>query len=84
MPQIRAYGFKLVDSETKSPISEGAVRSDFRGEKWIVTGGTPPHKPSSTGRVFCKPVADADSPEQHSHSYFPGTLGLEWQDANAR
>lgn len=41
----------------------------FRGEDIAITGGRPPHKPGSTGRVFHKNIGG---------EYFPSVVDLEW------
>ena len=42
---------------------------DFRGEVTVLRGGKPPHKPSSTGRVW------TDAGE-----FFPSVFGLAWKE----
>jgi hypothetical protein len=32
--------------------------TDFRGDRWVLDGGRPPHKPGSTGRVYVTAVPD--------------------------
>ena len=43
----------------------------FRGESYVITGGRPPHKPESTGKVWT-----SDNGE-----YYPGVFGLRWVKA---
>jgi len=43
---------KLVNKTTGAEITIGDTVNDFRGDAWIVRGFTPPHKPSSSGRVL--------------------------------
>ncbi len=67
-------GMILVDAKTKQPIEKGAKRKDFRGDELIVVGGTPPHKPGSTGRVS----VDGGQGEEE---YYPGVVDAVWVKA---
>jgi hypothetical protein len=42
---------KLVDKETGEEVKLPYKTVDFRGDPMTVIGFTPPHKPSSTGRI---------------------------------
>lgn len=68
--EIIVKGWRLVYAATGFPVLCGAQVTSFRGEVDTVIGGTPPHKPSSTGRVQ---VNDDFGP-----TYFPGVYGLKW------
>jgi hypothetical protein len=48
---MRVNDWVLVHEETNEEVEAGASVTSFRGEPDVVKGGTPPHKPSSTGRV---------------------------------
>ena len=68
-------GWKLVNANGEAAVIGGEY-ADFRGDKNILCGGEPPHKQSSTGRVYVK--------EQGSVSemgYFPSVIGLRWVEA---
>lgn len=67
---------RLVDKDTGLPIAIGDNVNSFRGEEAIVTGGTPPHKEGSTGRVDVR-WSGLDS----SGSYFPSVFNLEWRES---
>lgn len=47
---------------------EGELVKDFRGDEATLTGGRPPHKPSSTGFVHTAGGAE----------YYPGVFDLQW------
>ena len=49
------------------PVRLMTVHRDFRDRPVVVTGGTPPHKAGSTGRV------STDHGE-----FFPSVIGAEW------
>jgi hypothetical protein len=49
---MRVNDWVLVHEETNEEVEAGASVTSFRGEPDVVKGGTPPHKPSSTGRVW--------------------------------
>ncbi len=43
------------------------------GATVILEGGAPPHKPSSTGRIYVRREGS-----DYSDSYFPSVCDLEW------
>src|SRR5210317_1976862 len=57
--------------EDGKPIKKGQVVKDFRDEPHKVVGFAPPHKPSSSGRVYTKHGDDFE----HEGSFFPGVVG---------
>jgi len=57
-------------------IKKGQVVNDFRDEPHKVVGFAPPHKPSSSGRVYTKHGKDGDE-WKHEGSFFPGVIGAE-------
>jgi hypothetical protein len=54
----------LVHADTGVPVQEGEKIDDFH-----IKGGWPPHKPSSTGKVWI---------EEYSQEYFPNVFKLKW------
>jgi hypothetical protein len=50
---MRVNDWVLVHEETNEEVEAGASVTSFRGEPDVVKGGTPPHKPSSTGFFPC-------------------------------
>ena len=56
----------LVD-EFGEYVDIGELYTNFRGDQSHITGGTPPHKPSSTGRV-----------QAGGCEVFPSVYGLKW------
>lgn len=68
MQHVERNGWILVRSDSKAPVLLGDILTDFRGHTAALTGGRPPHKPSSTGRVYVKPGLE----------FFPSVFGLEW------
>lgn len=65
----------LVDTITGEPVSVGDIVTDFRGDEAVILGGTPPHKPSSTGRVYVRSTEGDWSGE-----YFPSVYNLKWEN----
>lgn len=56
-------------------VYEGDQIVNTAGIDWVVTGGAPPHKPSSTGRVYVSsPVVGSRA----SGSYFPSVFNMKW------
>jgi hypothetical protein len=47
---------------------EGETVRCFRGEDAVLTGGRPPHKPGSTGKVWTEAGGE----------YYPSVFGLRW------
>ena len=66
---------KLVDANGQD-AQYGKQYPDFRGELCILVDARPPHKASSTGRVYVKSAFDATPRE-----YFPGVIGMKWVEA---
>lgn len=64
MKPITSDGWILVRQETGQPVTVGEKIEDF-----TLKGGRPPHKPSSTGRIWV---------EEYSQEYFPTVLKLKW------
>lgn len=60
----------LVHIHNGHTVTEGETVRNFRGEWEQITGGKPPHKAGSTGRVWIKGKAT---------EFFPSVFGLEWR-----
>lgn len=58
--------YVLINEETGNQVLKGDTVKDFRGDSAIVESYTPPHKPSSTGRVIT-----------NEGEYFPSVYGLK-------
>ena len=71
MNAIKKNGWTLVHEHTGKSVAEGDVVLDFRGEVGIITGGRPPHKPSSTGFVWTTDGREC----------YPGVFDLKWVNA---
>lgn len=78
MEHIARDGWALVRSDTKAPVCRGDAVTSSRGESATVSGGAPPHKPASTGRVYVVEGADLANGSHYSREYFPSVFGLEW------
>ena len=77
MSTIESGDWKLVDKKTGAPVRYSEVRPDFRGDRRMVVGGTPPHKPSSTGRIsVVDPLSESEYPD--SQEFFPTVVGCAW------
>ena len=58
-------------------------RDDQQGRHFELQGGRPPHKPSSTGKVFGKWSSIDGNPDVvlgANSEYYPQVFGLAWQD----
>lgn len=69
---ISKNGWTLVHKATQRPVQHSEPCASFRGDISIITGGEPPHKPSSTGRVFIL----------GGNEYYPGVFDLQWVKAS--
>jgi hypothetical protein len=49
-----------------------SAHTTFRGEACKVVGGSPPHKPGSTGRVWLEF-------KRHKQEVFPSVVNLQWE-----
>jgi hypothetical protein len=66
-------GWTLIVANTGEPARIGTQYETGKGETVELMGGRPPHKPSSTGRVFVEAF------DGHSHGYFPSVIGMKWE-----
>ena len=69
---IRKKGFTLV--KNGEPVQVGQVLTCFRGETYVVTGGNPPHKPSSQGKIW---VSNSDC----ARELYPSVFDCKWIEA---
>ena len=69
---IKKDGWTLVHASSGAGVAPGSELPDFRGDLDVIIDGTPPHKPSSTGRVYTKSGAE----------YYPGVFNLKWRPDN--
>jgi hypothetical protein len=76
--QITRSGYVLVDMKTGNPVCVGDEVVDFRGEKWRVQAGAPPHKPASTGRIYV-----SSETYEYTSEFFPSVCDLKWVLASA-
>jgi hypothetical protein len=70
--QITKNGWKLIDEKTGATICKGDVRESFRGEMKTIAGGTPPHRPNSSGRIAIK------TDDIFEAEFFPSVFGAKW------
>ena len=61
-------------------VGQGFVALSHRGERWVITGGTAPHKESSSGKVWARLFPD-NHPDAHDAEFFPGVFDLVWVPA---
>lgn len=68
MNGIKEDGWILIDQATGWPVRVGDRRATSRGHQATVAGGRPPHKPSSTGRIYI----------EWGGEYFPSVFDAAW------
>lgn len=66
---ISKNGYTLM--KNGEAVQVGQVLTCFRGETYTITGGNPPHKPSSQGKVW---VTDGD----WSRELYPSVFECKW------
>jgi hypothetical protein len=64
---------KLVYSVNNQPVQVGDV-VHVRNEPFYVEAMIEPHKPSSTGRVWCRSMDE----RKYFCEWFPNVIGAEW------
>ena len=70
-------GFWVLDHADGPSVKQGDTLVDFRGDIATLLGGTPPHKPSSTGRVYVQ------LPSGSRQEFFPSVFNLKWNRASS-
>jgi len=60
-------------TQTGMIVAENTEHTDSHGEIAVITGGRPPHKPSSSGRVWA-----------NGREFFPSVFNLEWKEVNVK
>lgn len=68
MTAITKNNWTLVNTVNRQPVHVGDVALDFRGERHVINGGTPPHKPSSSGFIHTSNGAE----------FYAGVCSLAW------
>jgi hypothetical protein len=68
MKEAIKHGNWILLHKNGEPVLVGAKVTSFRGSHCTVSGGKPPHKLGSTGRVY---TSDGE--------YFPSVFNLVWQ-----
>ena len=77
---INKQGFTLIYKDGRGSVCAKDIVTSSTGERWVVEGGAPPHKPSSTGRVWVRVWVRLPSPRSLSREFFPSVFGMEWRE----
>tara|TARA_R110001632_G_scaffold151147_2_gene268740 strand:- start:179 stop:424 length:246 start_codon:yes stop_codon:yes gene_type:complete len=72
---INKQGFTLIYQDGRGAVCAKELVTSSTGDKWVIEGGTPPHKPSSTGRVWVRLLDDPT----WNREFFPSVFGMEWR-----
>ena len=73
--KIVKQGWTLVHTETKQAVETKELTHTRDGEAWVIEGGTPPHKPSSSARVWVRLLDNAE----WNREFFPNVFNMEWK-----
>lgn len=61
----------LADEKSGRWIETGDTVVTFRGDAYVCVGGRAPHKPGSTGKVWCRRGGSETE-------FYPGVVGAVW------
>lgn len=70
MSKAITHGNWTLERLDGTPVCIGETLSTGGGDRYIITGGRPPHKPASTGRVWVEGGGE----------YFPTVFDLRWME----
>ena len=73
---IQKQGWTLWYQDERGEVYAKELIRSSKGEQWVIEGGTPPHKPSSTGRVWVRLLDDPT----WNREFFPTVFGMEWRE----
>lgn len=68
MSNAITHGDWTLERMDGTPVCIGEMLETHRGDRYTITGGRPPHKPASTGRVWVEGGGE----------YFPSVFDLTW------
>ena len=71
---IVKQGWNLIHKETGEAVQAKELVRGRHNEAWVVEGGTRPHKPSSTGRVWVRALDDTT----WNREFFPQVFDMKW------
>lgn len=74
---IVKQGWNLIHKETGEAVQAKELVRGRHNEAWVVEGGTPPHKPSSTGRVWVRALDDTT----WNREFFPQVFNMKWVES---
>ena len=74
---ISKKGWTLFNNADEKVVMDELLKTND-AELWIIEGGNPPHKPSSTGRVWVRPLGAGG----FHREFFPTVFNLEWREDN--
>jgi hypothetical protein len=63
----------LVNAEEKEVLNN-AILKCFKGKEYKLISSSPPHKPSSSGKVFVHSIDDV----RDTWTYYPSVFKLKW------
>lgn len=61
---------KLLNIHTRAEITTGQIVADFRGDRWVLEGWKPPHKPSASGFVYVRSLCE----RRLSREFYPSVI----------
>ena len=75
---ILKQGWTLIHKETKDDVNIKDLIETFKEKEWILEGGIPPNKPSSTGRVWDSSVGNPN----WNKEFYPSVFNMKWIENN--
>lgn len=82
MTKIEKNGWELVTEDKGLPVYLHQIVLDSDEDAFKVSGGYPPHKPSSSGKVWGYWIEEHDPDESYRHTereYYPSVFNLKWR-----
>ena len=70
MSKAITHGNWTLEHMDGTPVMSGEMLETHNGDQYRITGGRPPHKPSSTGRVWVEGGGE----------FFPTVFDLRWME----
>lgn len=65
---------RLINTNTGETIKTGAIVADFRGTRWVLEGGRPPHKGDASGFVWLRSTDGRGL----SREFYPHVINAKW------
>lgn len=69
--------YKLVHTSNNEPVDVAVPHQSGKDQLLMIVNGAAPHKPGSTGRIYCQNATAVGLPGTEA-SYFPMVCDMKW------